>query len=160
MTFAEYLARYYTGRKGFEPVAVPEAAALAQACDIVLTRHDGVSIQMVCIVDREANPRKAFGMAPDALRQIGEKCLKYSGTVSGQKMPVVIHVIEVAAGPATDEERARLAALRRASPFAKVQPMAWRLDTSSRSLWTNAPLGGWLAGGAALRKRSPTTSFP
>ena len=44
MTFAEYLARYYTGRKGFEPGTVSEAAALAQACDIVLTRHDGVSI--------------------------------------------------------------------------------------------------------------------
>ena len=152
MTFAEYLAKYYTGRRGFEPGTVPEAAALAQACDIVLTRHDGVSIQIVCIVDREANPQTVFGMAPDALRQLGERCLKYSGTVSGQKMPVVIHVIEVGAGPATDEERARLAAVRRASPFAKVQPIAWRLDTSSRSLWANAPLGGWLAGGGALRK--------
>ena len=29
MTFAEYLARYYTGRRGFQPGTVPEAAALA-----------------------------------------------------------------------------------------------------------------------------------
>jgi rhomboid protease GluP len=149
MTFAEYLARYYAGRKGFDAVPPPEAAALAGACDIVLARADGLTLQLVCIVDREANPHKTFGMTARQLQEIGEQCLKYTGKVSGARMPVTLQVIEVGRGPA---DRGRLAPLRRKSAFAKVIPMAWSLNTADGTVWTNAPLGGVLAGRRSLGK--------
>jgi len=152
MSFAAYLAKYYIGRKGFSAGTVPEAAALAQACDIVLTRSDGVTLQIICIVDREANPQKAFGLSREALQQIGEQCLKYTGKVSGTQMPVTFQIMEIAAGPAAGQDRARLAALRRTSAFAKVQPTSWRLDTAAGAVWTNAPLGGLFMGRRALQK--------
>src|SRR5262249_574079 len=130
-TFASYLAKHYVGRKGFRPGTVPEAEPLAQACDIVLTQADGMNLQVVCIVDREKNPQKTFAMPLDRLLEIGQQCLKYTGKVSGQQMPVTFHVIEVGAGPGSPEDRQRLAALKRKSAFGKsafgkVIPIAWR----------------------------------
>lgn len=149
MTFAEYLAKYYVGRKGFAPGAPPEAAALAETCDIVLTRSDGLALQMICIVDREANPQKSFGLAAQALLAIGEQCLKYTGKVSGSKMPVTFQVMEV--GPIA-ADRARLAPLKRKSALSKVQPTAWSLNTADGTVWTNAPLGGVFQGRRALER--------
>jgi len=149
MTFAEYLAKVYVGRKGFSPGTVPEAAALVSACDIVLTRSDGLTLQFLCIVDREANPQKTFALTPQALHEIGEQCLKYTGSVSGAKMPVTFQVMEVGPVPA---DRARLAPLKRKSAFAKVVPTAWSLNTADGTVWTNAPLGGLFMGRRALQK--------
>jgi hypothetical protein len=47
--FATYLANYYVGRKGFSLGTVPEAKALADACDIVLTQLDGMTLRVICI---------------------------------------------------------------------------------------------------------------
>jgi len=146
-SFATYLAKHYIGRKGFRPGTVPEAEALAQACDIVLTQTDGLSFQVMCIVDREKNPQKTFAMPLDTLLEIGRQCLKYTGKVSGQQMPVTLQIIEAGPGPGSPEDRQRLAALKRKS-FGKVIPIAWRLDTTARTAWTNAPLGRWFAGRA------------
>lgn len=66
-TFAAYLAKHYIERKGFRPGTVPEANALSDACDIVLTLFDGMSLQVVCIVDREAHPQKTFAMSRQTL---------------------------------------------------------------------------------------------
>lgn len=143
-TFAAYLAKHYIGGKGFSAGTVPEAAALAGACDIVLTLMDGMTLQVVCIVDREAHPQKTFGLSREALEQIGQQCLKYTGTVSGNKMPVTFQVMEVGAGPATPEDRLRLGSLKRKSLLSKVIPTAWKLDTTAGTAWTNAPFGGFL----------------
>jgi len=151
-TFATYLAKHYVARKGFRPGTVPEAEALLQACDLVLTQSDGITFQVVCIVDREKNPQKTFAMPVEALRAIGEKCLKYAGKVSGQQMPATFQVIEVGPGPGSDEDRRRLSALKRNSLFGKVCPFAWRLDTTAGKAWTNAPLGGLFLGKGAMEK--------
>src|SRR5262249_1389580 len=151
-TFASYLAKHYVGRKGFRPGTVPEAEALAQACDIVLTQSDGMTMQVVCIVDRENNPQKTFAMPLDTLLEIGQRCLKYTGKVSGQQMPVTIQIMEVGPGPGSPEDRQRLAALKRKSAFGKVIPIGWRLDTTTGKAWTNAAFGGLLMGKRALEK--------
>lgn len=145
-TFASYLAMHYIAKKGFNPGTVPEAEALGQECDIVLTFYDGMSMQLIGIVDREANPQKTFNMSRDALDQIGQDCLKYTGTVSGQKMPVSFRIIEVGTVPASEEDRIRLGALKRKSIRSKVILTSWTVDTVARQTWTNAPLGGFFGG--------------
>jgi rhomboid protease GluP len=144
-TFAVYLAKHYIGRKGFSAGAVPEAAALAEACDIVLTLIDGMTMQVICIVDRETHPQKIFGLSHEVLDQIGKQCLKYSGEVNGTKMPVTFQIMEVGAGPVTAEDRLRLGALKRESLFSKIILRSWKVDTTAGTAWTNAPFGGFLA---------------
>lgn len=89
-TFAVYLAKHYIGRKGFSAGTVPEAAELAEACDIVLTLMDGMTLKIICIVDRDTHPQKTFGLSQEVMGQIGERCLKYSGEFNGNKMPITL----------------------------------------------------------------------
>jgi rhomboid protease GluP len=140
-TFAVYLAKYYSGSKGFSVGTVPEAAALTEACDIVLTLMNGMTMKVICIVDRETHPQKTFGLSSEALNQIGRQCLKYSGTVSGTQMPVTFQIMEVEAGPVTEDDRLRLGALKRESLSSKVVLTSWKLDTTSGTVWTNAQYG-------------------
>jgi Uncharacterized membrane protein (homolog of Drosophila rhomboid) len=140
-TFAVYLAKHYIGRKGYREGTVPEAAALAGACDIVLTLMDGMTMRVVCIVDREAHAEKTFGLSYEALEEIGQQCLKYSGKVNGAQMPVIFEIMEVGAGPVTQEDRLRLGSLKRASMFSKVVLSGWKLDTIAGDVWTNAQFG-------------------
>jgi rhomboid protease GluP len=142
-TFAAYLARHYIARKGFTAGTVPEAKALADACDLVLTHADGMSIQIVGIVDTEAHPGRTFGMTRDALAGIATKCLKYCGSVNRTKMPAVIQIMEIGPGSASDEDRRRLGALKRPSLFSKAVLTAWKLDTTAKTAWTNAPFNGF-----------------
>jgi rhomboid protease GluP len=143
-SFATYLAKHYIARKGYRAGTVPEAAALASACDIVLTLTTGFSMAVICIVDREAHPERTFGLSRDALDQIGQACLKYSGTVSGSKMPVTFQVMEIGPGPLLLEDRLRLESFKRTSLRSKVMLSAWKLDTTAGTAWTNAPFGGFL----------------
>jgi rhomboid protease GluP len=154
-SFAAYLARYYEGHKGFRAGTVSEAEALLRACDRVLTQSDGLTFRVICIVDREKDPGRIFAPSPDALREIGEKCLKYAGKVNNTQMPVTLQVVEV--GRASAADRTRLAAYKRKSLLGKVILMAWTLDPVSREVWTNAPLGGLFVGKRALQAllRSP-----
>ena len=63
-TFAHYFAKYYFVHKGFNAAIPPEAAALKQACDFVICRHNGMYFEIVCIVDREARPDARFRLRP------------------------------------------------------------------------------------------------
>lgn len=144
-SFATYLARSYIAKKGFKADTVPEAAELKGASDFVLTRAD-MSFQILCIVDREANPGKKFALSRDALVRIGKGCLKYSGKVNGARMPVVIHIIEVGPGPVAKADQKRLKIYKRPHLFSKVHIAAWSLDTARRSVWSNAWLNGLLIG--------------
>jgi len=143
-SFATYLAKHYIARKGYREGTVPEAGALGAACDIVLTLTNGLSMDVICIVDREAHPEKTFGLSREALDEIGQRCLKYSGTVSGSKMPVTFQVMEVGPGPLLLEDRLRLESLKRKSLRSKVMLTSWKLDTTAGTAWTNAPFGGFL----------------
>jgi rhomboid protease GluP len=101
-------------------------------------------MDVICIVDREAHPEKTFGLSREALDEIGQRCLKYSGTVSGSKMPVTFQVMEVGPGPLLLEDRLRLERFKRTSLRSKVMLTAWKLDTTAGTAWTNAPFGGFL----------------
>ncbi len=136
-TFALYLAQQYAAKKGFQPQAVPEAQPLIDACDILLTRHDGYALTMLCIVDAERHPGPHFALDADALRNVADACLKYTGQIHGQKMPVSIFVIEVGNGIDTLEARARLEQYRRAKLTSKLVLAAFLVDTSRRTVWVN-----------------------
>lgn len=145
-TFAAYLAKHYIAKKGFIAGTVPEAARLEAASDIVLTRSDGMSFQILCIIDREAHPGKQFPLSRDAVEEIGKQCLKYSGSVSGNRMPVTLQVMEIGGAPITEADRVRLKAFKRKSLFSKVVLFGWIVDTAAASVWSNAPFKGLLAG--------------
>ncbi len=140
-TFATYLAKYYVGRKGFSPGTVPEAEALTDACDIILTLADGMTLKVICIVDRETHPQKTFGLSREELNRIGKECLKYTGSVSGAKMPATFQIMEVGPEPPSEEDRRRLEVFKRESLTSKVILTAWKLDTTSRTVWTNGEPG-------------------
>jgi len=146
-TFAVYLAKQFIAKKGFVTDTVPELADLAPVSDIILTRSDGVTFQVICMIDREANPEKRFEMSRDAVEEIGKQCLQYSGTVSGNKMPITIQIMEIGRTPIIATDRDRLKALkRRRSIFSKVVISAWILDTTTASVWSSSAFSGLFAG--------------
>lgn len=150
-TFCTYLARQLIGKRGCSQDVYPEAAPLAAHCDILLSSSDGYSIGLTCLVDREAHPDKTFDMSPDEVKAIGKECLKYSGSIYGNKMPVAIQIMEV--GPSEDDANQR-ARLWHFSPgwFSKVQPAGWVIDPSKKQLWTTARFGGRPAGAKFIRE--------
>lgn len=140
-TFATYLAKYYVGRHGFSPERVPEAAALADACDIILTLADGMTLKVICIVDCETHPQKTFGLSREELNRIGKECLKHTASIHGTRMPVTFQIMEVGPEPPSEEDRQRLAALERESLASRVILKSWKLDTTSGTVWTNGEVG-------------------
>jgi rhomboid protease GluP len=159
-SFAAYLAKQYMAKKGFTSGTVPEANGLVSGSDIVLTRADGMSFQVLCLIDGEAHAGKRFELSRDAVEAIGKQCLKYSGTINRAKMPVVIQIIEVGRTPITGADRDRLKLLKRRSIFSKVVISAWAIDTSTASVWSNVPFNGRLAGRAFIERllRTPRVS--
>jgi rhomboid protease GluP len=136
-SFARYLARRLVAEQGFHEGPLPEAQELSAASDVVLTYSDGLSAAIVCIVDREREPSRRFGLDVAALERIGKECLKYTGTVSGSKLPVGLQVIEVGGGPLTDEDRRRLEQYR-LGLFHKVHLHATHVDTTAPgTVWTS-----------------------
>jgi membrane associated rhomboid family serine protease len=157
-TFCLYLAKQFIAKRGFTVGTVPEADELAEHCDIVLSRHDGFALTIACMIDRETHPGRTFDLSPNTVEEIGKACLKYTGKVNFNKMPVIIQIFEV--GPASAEQRERLKPFKRASLFAKVVPSAWIVDTASATVWSNARFGGLLSLKGVIEKllRSPRES--
>ncbi len=157
-TFCVYLAKQFIAKRGFTVGMVPEADELAEHSDIVLSRHDGFTLTIACMIDRETHPGKTFDLSPHAVAEIGKACLKYTGKMNFNKMPVMIQIFEV--GPATTDQRERLKPFKRSSLFAKVVPSAWIVDTASTTVWTNARFGGLLSLKGVIEKllRSPRES--
>jgi rhomboid protease GluP len=145
-SFAVYLTKFFIVEKGFVAAVVPEAAALAATGDIVLSRGDGMTFEMICIVDGETQPDRRFETSLHALRRIGEQCLKYCGTMNGAKMPVTFRIFEIGPGLDSPETRRRLRGFCRESLFSKVIPSAWLIDTQACSIWTSAAMRGIFAG--------------
>jgi rhomboid protease GluP len=144
-SFAAYLAKALIAKKGYRPGTVPEAHALFEHCDAVLTRADGLTLSIVAIVDRESDPSRRFGLTQEALEKIGTECLRYTGRAGFRKLPVFIMVVEAGRAPEPEEEIARLAPLKSRSPFSKVIISAFALDSSTQEVWTNTPLRGrWM----------------
>ncbi|HEY9531099.1 MAG TPA: hypothetical protein VIQ55_06895 [Burkholderiales bacterium] len=142
-TFATFLARRFAAEKGYRADPVPEAAALAEACDVVLTYRDGMRFRLLCIVDCEAHPDRRFVPSPEALQEIGRACLKYGGKAHGGRVPVLIQVMEVGSAQVSPADQERLAAYRRHSLLSRVLMHAWIISPNQRAVWTNMPFKGW-----------------
>ncbi|HEY6925293.1 MAG TPA: rhomboid family intramembrane serine protease [Steroidobacteraceae bacterium] len=143
-TFARYLARQLIANKEYSPKVVPEAAPLVAAADIVLMRSDGMTVTLMCLIDREANPSKQFPLSRDELDQIGTDCLKYTGRVNNAKMPAIIEVVEVGSAlSASSSDRERMRPYRRKSLRSKVVLRGILIDTTTRRIWTNGLFGSW-----------------
>ena len=119
-TFATYLAKALMAKKGYRPGTVPEAQALRAHCDAVLTMADGVTLAIVGIVDRQADPSRRLASARKSWTELGMDCLHYAGRVGGRKLPVQITIVEVGAGPVAPGDKERLKALKHKSLFSKV----------------------------------------
>jgi rhomboid protease GluP len=143
-SFATYLAKAYIAKKGFSSGTVPEARLLFEACDIVLTRLDGLSLEIIGIVDRETDPSKKFELTKDALDKAGRACLRYTGKAGFRKLPVVIRIMEAGSTPIGREIEERLEPLKSRSPFSKVLISACALDVSNGKVWANSPFRGFL----------------
>ncbi len=138
-TFASYLAKALAAKKGYRRGTVPEAHGLFAHCDAVLTIADGLTLAILAIVDRQADPSRRFGLSAEALEKIGTDCTRYTGPSGGQKMPVYITVIEVGAAPITAGDKQRLGLLKsKSNSTAAITAIAVSLST--QELWSNAPL--------------------
>ena len=135
-TFCSYLAREFMAKQGFKVARMPEIRGLASTCDAVLFHSDGYALTLLCMVDREAYPDEIFRLDVDEVRRIGAACLKYTGTLAGFRMPVLIQIMEIGRGTSAVQQ-ARLKSFQRASLTAKVVPSAVIVDTASRKLWSS-----------------------
>jgi rhomboid protease GluP len=142
-TAAVYLAGRVRVDRGYAEPAPPEAAPLRDAADLVLTRTR-MSAEIICIVDRDADPSRRFGLDRDGLDAIGDALLRYSGRVGATRMPVVIQIWEVGRGVGTDEDLARLRALSRRTGSVILQ--GWAIDSATGQVRTTAPFNGLFAG--------------
>ena len=143
--FAIRLARHLVAGAGFRPGVVPEAAALEEAADLVLTGVENLSFTIVCIVDRERDPARTFGLSAEQVARIGAACAKYSGAVNGARMSAAIKIIEVGRAPPTPDQRKRLSPFRRRGVFAHCVLSAWVIDTAAKTVWTPSLFGGRLS---------------
>jgi rhomboid protease GluP len=155
---SSFLAQRLCRDKGFTLGTVAEARPLADACDLVVTRSDGMSLVIVGIVDRTHDPSRRFPLTLDAVVEIGKRCLGYTGKVNGTKLPVGIQIWEVggASNPAEREaERARLRQLSRRMPgLTKVVVSAWQLSPvgPAGDVWTTSRFNGFFAGRRYLER--------
>jgi rhomboid protease GluP len=152
-TTAAYLAGRMCAEKGYRPGTVPEAQALADAADLVLTKADGLAFTVVCIVDREARPERRFPLTLDAVVAVARGCVGYTGKINGVKMPVTVHVWEVGRGAGGDDEWQRLRQLsRRLAGADKVIVSAWAIDPAAAQVKSTIPFNGLLAGRRHLER--------
>lgn len=150
--FIQRLADFLEHQDGFRRGTVAEATILETAADVVLTRGEGASLEIVCLVDRQTTPAHHIGLPPDQLRAIGAACLGHCGRIGADTAPLHIRIIEVVAGGIDAADTQRLGAYRRTSLRSKVMLSAWILAPEQEGLWTNAPWGGRFAGRETMRR--------
>jgi rhomboid protease GluP len=135
-TFCLYLAKQLVAKRGFLPGAPQEAGEIIAQSDFVLTFTDGYTPIIIALIDREAHPDRIFTLSAERVRAIAQDCRVLAGRVSGSRMPVYIHLMEV--GPATPDQPGRLGEIKRPSFFSKTQVAAWVVDPRQSTPWTTA----------------------
>lgn len=89
-TTSERLAEAFKEKQGYVEGAVPEAIPLRDACDIILTKSDGMHFFVLCIVDAESRESAQFGLQRDEAKEILAVCgERYCGAL-GHAILVVI----------------------------------------------------------------------
>ena len=135
--FAKYLAQVYLG-KGYKLGCLPEMKPLALASDISLVRSDGMTVNMVFVIDRETHPDKFFDISQKSVDELGQSCLKYTARVQHVPLPVYIMLVEVRGKEINELDLKRLEPITCKPSSSKVKISTWYLDTEKRNLWTNA----------------------
>ncbi len=149
-SFAIYLAKNYVGRKGYHIGTVPEAQALLDAGDIVLTYSNGMSFHILCLIDRVANPDRKFPLDAAAIQNVAKVCARYSPVIGNKPQPIGVSVMEI--GPASDADRKRLLALKPGSRDAAAAVYVWTIDPQTRAIWSSSLLNGWLSDRRFIQK--------
>lgn len=138
--FTAYLVRSLCADRGFVTSYPPEAAPLADACDVLLSFSDGTNFTLVAIVDAERGTGRAFPLSQDDLIAIGKACLPYSGKIGLTQLPVFIQIVEVR-GSIEPEDRARLRSLKKVAMRDKVSLFSAAVVPESGEVLDTAPLG-------------------
>ena len=143
-SLAEYLVRRLVAQKGFVAGHVPEAAALAEAVDVLLTLDNGTGFVMVAMIDHDRRggaSGRDLALTQDDLVRIGGACVRYAPTFNGARLPVGIQLWHVNAA-ASAARCAKLEALHRAPGIARVSVAGYVLDPSAarpaERVWTTA----------------------
>jgi rhomboid protease GluP len=139
------LAREFVLQKGFEIGSVSDVKGLAAASNIVLTRSDGRSFTILCLIDQERDPRASFNLDVNEVLRIGESCQKPIDEISRAPTPVFIRIMEIGYASTEPQER-RLRALHQSSRKAKVSISTMIVDTTLEEVWASDRT--WLAKGA------------
>jgi len=121
--------------QGYAESVVPEAVKLSEGGNLVLTKADGMTISIVCIVDAESAPERRFALSQAEVVEIAKACrARYSGSVNRTKMPAVVEIVEVRQSVTPDDAQ-RLKPLR--SRFGSIVS-AYAVDLSQRTVTANA----------------------
>ncbi len=140
--FALYLARLYVAEKGYRLGTVPEADALTEACDVVLTYADGMTFAILGIVDAERDPERRFDLSAESLVAIGKACLRYTGSMNSAKLPATIQIVEVRGG-ITEADKQRLTEIHARRLLDKVHVHGFVLSPPTGEVWSTLTFG-WL----------------
>jgi rhomboid protease GluP len=149
---AELIAQHLLA-DGFVEGGVEEAQQLAPACDRLLTRH-GMSLEIVCIVDREQDATRHFVADPLALQTVARACYKHSSTrLYGVRLPCTVRVIEVGPDASAPENRSGLEELALAARNLETFFFSgWTVDRARGVVWSTQPLNGLFAGRRNLER--------
>jgi len=91
---------------------IPELLPLQAYFDIILFRQTAPRFDFICIKTcRSKNELPAITQAK--LIEIGQSCLKYSNTLNGQVMPVIVQIWEIFERQFTQDDENRLRKLKR-----------------------------------------------
>jgi hypothetical protein len=151
-SFASYLAKNYVAKKGFRTGTVPEAQRLISSCDIVLTRGDGFVLEIICIVDAESDPGKRFTLSIGEIEDIVKQCAKYTGRMSGSKLPVAIRVLEVSSLPFDSSRHADMRFYRNHSGLTTAYFATAHIDTINKTVIMDVPFNGLFMGRKFIEK--------
>ncbi|QQR69279.1 MAG: rhomboid family intramembrane serine protease [Alphaproteobacteria bacterium] len=141
-TFAQLLSCHLVARRGYRAdIDIPEFLPVVQACDMVLVRPNLQGLQIVVLVDGEADPDRAFALSHEELQACAARLRERLGQ---EKLVLSLSVIEIHARPVSVADRQRLNRLPCAAPVPMVTHV-WHVDVTRGDIWTNMRLGGLLS---------------
>lgn len=129
-SYAKYLAARLIAEERFEPIVLAELEPLAAQSHAMLVYSDGIALTVIALIDHEEPTSRAFTMSQEALVELGKKCLQYTGTMNGQKVPVSLMLWEVGRAPSAVLQE-RLGSLHRAPGNENIMISGWILDPSN-----------------------------
>lgn len=101
---ARRLADAFVARLGYAGGTVDEADLLARGCDFILSKRDGLTFSIVCIIDAESSDSPRFQVEKQAAKDILATCCdRYCGTLAGAQQPAVLVIVEVRASLRDDD---------------------------------------------------------